>query len=74
MLKLVSNNDVSVNYFDDYKDAVDFLCKSVPKKFKNIKVVSEESAVKLMNKLCDDYIDITEKDNGKCLYKIRIKR
>lgn len=74
MLKLVHNNDISVNYFEDYEEAIYFLCKSVPEKFKNIRVVSQDSAVKIMNKLCDEYIDITEKDNGKCLYKIRIKR
>lgn len=74
MLKLVHNNDISVNYFEDYEEAIDFLCKAVPEKFKNLRVMSQDAAIKLMNRLCDDYIDITEKDNGKCLYKIRIKR
>ncbi len=75
MLKLVHSNDISVNYSENYEDAIDFLCKSFPEKFANLRVMSQNDTVKLMNRLCDDYIDnITEKDNGKCLYKIRIKR
>lgn len=73
MLKLVSNNNISTSYFSDYEDAINFLCDSSPKKFKNMKYLSQQGAVNLMNKLCDENIGIVEKDNGDSYYKVRIE-
>lgn len=75
MLKLVSNNDVSVSYFDDYKDAVEFLFSTLKEDIDYVKVLTRDQAVKHMNDLCDKHIvECYEKDNGISRYKIRIKR
>ena len=72
MLKLVSNNDVSVTYFKDYKDAVEFLCASFSDDKLFPKNIGENETMSHFSKMCDKHSECYEPDSGSNRYKVRI--
>ena len=74
MLRLVINNNVSVTYFEDYKDAVEFLCLSFNDDKLFPKNLKEDEMMLNFSKMCDKHIDSYEPDKGKNRYRVRIKK
>jgi len=71
-LKLVvDNNEIQFKHADD---VTEYLAKNnpVPKGLENI--MTKRAMVDRLNNLWDKNVESYEGNNGKCLYKIRIKR
>ena len=73
MLKLISNTELNVSYFDDYEHAVDYLAMNLKNEKERARVLTTEQAIKYFSSLCDKHIECYEKDNGKSRYKVRIR-
>ena len=74
MLKLVYDNDFSFFYFNEYKDAVDFVFENVNHSVLFPPGLNEQNTIKNFSRICDEMIDVYEPNEGKNRYKVRIRK